>query len=390
MEMPNLVYNVIWVDDQIDTLIDMSTNRCLILNGINIIRAHSAIELRDIMTISYDRIDAVITDANMPKAGDKPKGERDLSGFEDVKSCIERYNQKRDIPFYLFSGRGDYLSERYENDELEYFEKNNRSFSKLKGEFPQLLEQLRKDVEHINSPSFRIRNKYRKELEAAKAIDGNEETLFQALLYDYSEDWGNTQDYFNPARKVVERIFDACKEKEIIPPLNKLNAFSYFLQGRDSNYEIKEGCHIMPKSLVHSLKYFLDITQDGSHGAGDLQLEVDEYVRNTKNINLFRTILYIAMDLCVWYQSICNTLQEDNVTKWQSRSDSDYKLVGVITNIKGKLVCAGCLLARSDNYTEGDKVGIRAFTDNNRPFTDDDGNTIDKFARAKDIFKIIN
>jgi hypothetical protein len=78
------------------------------------------------------------------------------------------------------------------------------------------------------------------------------------------------------------------------------------------------------------------------------------------------------------------------VVKWQSRSDSDYKLVGVITNIKGKLVCAGCLLARSDNYTEGDKVGIRAFTDNNRPFTDDDGNTIDKFARAKDIFKIIN
>ena len=386
--MPNLVYNVIWVDDEIDTLIDMSTNRCLISNGINIIRAHSAIELRDIMTISYDRI--VITDANMPKAGDKPKGERDVSGFEDVKSCIERYNQKRDIPFYLFSGRGDYLSERYENDELEYFEKNNRSFSKLKGEFPQLLEQLRKDVEHINSPSFRIRNKYRKELEAAKAIEGNEETLFQALLYDYSEDWGNTQDYFNPARKVVERIFDACKEKEIIPPLNKLNAFSYFLQGRDNNYEIKEGCHIMPKSLVHSLKYFLDITQDGSHGAGDLQLDVDEYVRNTKNINLFRTILYIAMDLCVWYQSICNTLQADNVAKWQSRSDSDYKLVGVITNIKGKLVCAGCLLARSDNYTEGDKVGIRAFTDNNRPFTDDDGNTIDKFARAKDIFKIIN
>lgn len=390
MEMPNLVYNVIWVDDEIDTLIDMSTNRCLISNGINIIRAHSAIELRDIMTISYDRIDAVITDANMPKAGDKPKGERDVSGFEDVKSCIERYNQKRDIPFYLFSGRGDYLSERYENDELEYFEKNNRSFSKLKGEFPQLLEQLRKDVEHINSPSFRIRNKYRKELEAAKAIEGNEETLFQALLYDYSEDWGNTQDYFNPARKVVERIFDACKEKEIIPPLNELNAFSYFLQGRDSYYEIKEGCHIMPKSLVHSLKYFLDITQDGSHGAGDLKLEVDEYVRNTKNINLFRTILYIAMDLCVWYQSICNTLQEYNVAKWQSRSDSDYKLVGVITNIKGKLVCAGCLLARSDNYTEGDKVGIRAFTDNNRPFTDDDGNTIDKFARAKDIFKIIN
>ena len=103
METPKHVYNVIWVDDEIDTLIsDMGTKRCLMSNGIKIIPAHSAIELREIMEISYDRIDAVITDANMPKYGDKPKNERDLSGFEDVKSCVERYNQKRDIPFYLY------------------------------------------------------------------------------------------------------------------------------------------------------------------------------------------------------------------------------------------------------------------------------------------------
>ena len=394
MEMPNLVYNVIWVDDEIDTLIDMSTNRCLISNGINIIRAHSAIELRDIMTISYDRIDAVITDANMPKAGDKPKGERDLSGFEDVRSCIERYNQKRDIPFYLYSGRGDYLSERYENDELEYFEKNNRSFSKLKGELSQLIEQLRKDVEHINSPSFRIRSKYRKELEAAKAIEGNEETLFQALLYDYSEDWGNTQDYFNPARKVVERIFDGCKRREIIPQLTELNSFSGFLLGKDSVFAVKEGCEIMPKPLVHSLEYFLNITQDGSHGAGDLRLGVDEYVRTSKNINLFRTILYIAMDLCLWYQKVSEYSCDENRLKWQLKLDYCFEYAGVVKKIDGKLVCGECLLQDKEvEYTEGDEIGIKLYKGkalrvNNSPFEYDDGEnkiSVSKYAFANNV-----
>jgi hypothetical protein len=392
MEIPKLVYNVIWVDDEIDTLIDMGTKRCLISNGIRIIPAHSAIELREVMEISYDRIDAVITDANMPKHGDKPKGEKDLSGFEDVKSCIEKYNQKRDIPFYLYSGRGEYLSERYENEGLEYFEINDRIFSK--GELPQLLEQLRKDVEHINSPSFRIRNKYRKELEAAKAIEGNEETLFQALLYDYSEDWGNTQDYFNPARKVVERIFDACKRREIIPQLTELNSFSGFLLGKDSVFAIKENCEIMPKPLVHSLEYFLNITQDGSHGAGDLRLGVDEYVRTSKNINLFRTILYIAMDLCLWYQKVSEYSGTENRLKWQLKPDYCFEYTGVVKKIDGKLVCGECLLQDKEvEYTEGDEVGIKLYKGkalrvNNSPFEYDDGEkkiSVSKYAFANNV-----
>ena len=393
METPKLVYNVIWVDDEIDTLIsDMGTKRCLMSNGIKIIPAHSAIELREIMEISYDRIDAVITDANMPKYGDKPKNERDLSGFEDVKSCVERYNQKRDIPFYLYSGRGDFLAERYESEGLEYFETNERIFSK--GELPKLIEQLKREVEHINSSSFRIRKKYSKELEAAKVIEGNEETLFHALLYDYSEDWGNTQDYFNPARKVVERIFDACKRREIIPQLTELNSFSGFLLGKDSVFAIKENCEIMPKPLVHSLEYFLNITQDGSHGAGDLRLGVDEYVRTSKNINLFRTILYIAMDLCLWYQKVSEYSCDENRLKWQLKPDYCFEYTGAVKKIDGKLVCGECLLQDKEvEYTEGDEVGIKLYKGkalrvNNSPFEYDDGEkkiSVCKYAFANNV-----
>lgn len=330
------IYNVIWVDDEIDELLSpVEIKRLLRNQGIHIEPAHNSTEYREIMEHSYDRIDAVITDANMARSSDSPRNERDLSGFEDVKSCIEKYNVKRSIPFYLYSGRGEFLEERYENDGLEYFVTNNRIFSK--GELPRLLEQLRKDVAHINSPSFRIRNKYHKELEAARLIENNEETLFSALLYEYTDGWNNTQDYFNPARKMVERIFHACKKRGIIPySLSELNSFSGFLQGKDCYFEVNEGCEIMPKPLIHSLEYFLNITQDGSHGAGDLKLNVDNYVRNTKNINLFRTILYIAMDLCLWFAKASQLPPEERVSKWHLKPNCEFVYRGTIRDIEGK------------------------------------------------------
>lgn len=395
--MQKHVYNVIWADDEIDSIIsDMATKRCLKSNDINIIPVHNASELREMMETCYDRIDAVITDANMSKHGDAPKHDRDLSGFEDVKSCIEKYNSKRDIPFYLYSGRGAFLSERYENEGLEYFSSNNRIFSK--GELDKLLGQLKMDVEHINSPSYRNRKKYHKELEAASIINGNEDFIFDALMYDYSENWSSTADYFNSARKVVERIFDSCKRIGVIPQLDELNSFSNFLQNKDSIFEVKEDCVIMPKPLVHSLEYFLNITQDGSHGAGDLKLGVDSYVRSSKNINLFRTILYIAMDICLWYKDVSIQSKCENLSKWKLKDACNFVYTGIIKNIDGKLVCRECLLHNKKDveYSEGDEVGIclpkgRTLTENKYSFSYNDGEkevVVSKYAFPNNVVVI--
>jgi hypothetical protein len=164
-----------------------------------------------------------------------------------------------------------------------------------------------------------LRKKYAKELEAAALIDGNEVDLMKALLYDYAEDWEKTEDYFNPIRKVAESIFDKCKKQSIIPPFDKLTAISKFLNnGVYENYSFIDGVELMPKPLARSLWYFLDITQDGSHKNGDLKLGVDKYVRDTKNINLFRTVLYIAIDLCLWYERVRGEADSpDYLPKWE-------------------------------------------------------------------------
>jgi len=375
MEILNNSYNIIWVDDEIDTI--LSTNEIkgiLKLKGINIIaKAHTSTEFRSTMDLHYDKVDSVITDANFNKLTTIPNSERDVSGFEDLRTCIEKYNIKRIIPFYIYSGRSVYLEEKYDNDELEYFVKNERKFSK--GELPQMLDQIRKDVDHINSLSFRVRNKYAKELSASAMIEGNEEILLKALLYDYSDEWNNTEDYFNPARKLVERIFWKCKELMIVPPgLSELNSFGRFLQGQNEMYTIMDNEVIMPKPLVRSLDYFLSITQDGSHGAGDLKLEVDSYVRATKNINLFRTILYIAMDLCNWYAKYVyeNTDPSNNSTKWKFKEEYKFEHTGKVIMIdSGKYVCKNYQLLKPTNseYKEGDIIGIKAYIENKSPFS---------------------
>lgn len=326
-------YNVIWVDDEIDSLSRViETKRELKRLGIKILIAHNSLEFRNLMDTCYDRIDAVITDANMGKY-ETSVNQRDLSGFEDIKSCIEKYNIKRDIPFYLYTGRPELLEGNY----MEYFIENNRFFRK--GELFNLLKQLVSEVQHINSSSYRIRKKYAKELKVASLIDGNEEALFHALMYEYSDDWKNTEDYFNPQRKIVERIFVKCKDLGIIPKgVSQLNNFSSFLRNEYQYFKVKEDCEIMPKPLVHSLEYFLNITQDGSHGDGDLKLGVDRFVRQKQNINLFRTVLYITMDLCLWYAEVENIDFRSNIQKWEIVKEN-FVHNGQIQLVEGKKVC---------------------------------------------------
>lgn len=300
------ICNVIWVDDEIENICPEfglgGLKRDLKKYNIEVIgKAHSFLEFKELMAICKDRVDAVITDANFNDVSRAVAKDDDFKGLIKMIRIIESYNERRDIPFYLYSGKGAYFS--FQNGELDYFDDNGRRFNK--GDYEKMFKRIREDVEHINSSSFRIRKKYTKELKAASLIEGNEECLMDALLYDYSDEWEKTEDYFNPIRKVGESIFDECKRLKIIPPIYELNAISRFLNyGCNENFSVISGEEIMPKPLARSLWFFLDITQDGSHKKGELKLGVDKYVRETKNINLFRSVLYIAMDLCLWYEKV--------------------------------------------------------------------------------------
>jgi hypothetical protein len=398
MRTEQTVFNIIWLDDEIDTLYNRHKKE-LLDDGIKVLDkgAHNVEEFEQQIQKHRNFVDAVVTDANL-----NLKVKDDFDGLIDVSYLIKKYNKERSIPFIVFTGR-DNIFEKVHNKTIGQFDaiiskQDERGIEAL-------ISMIKNIVLKVNSKEFRIHNKYRKEIEAASLIPGNKESLINALLYEYSEDWENTKDYFNPMRKIADSIFSACKREGIIPDVGDLNKISTFLdKNNHETYSITE--EIMPKPLARALWYFLDITQDASHDKDGLRLKVSEYVRENQNINLFRSVLYIAMDLCLWYQKCKEEMNSsDYHRKWERRDNINssentkeerhlqhYEYEGVVKKdaATGRYYCENFLLdnPKDGRYQEGDRIRILNSTDNKWTFVSEEENEVDRFVFLSNIKKI--
>lgn len=356
-DMAANVYNVIWADDEIDSLRrDNSVVSVMESQNVKLLDfAHTSSELKEILAEKEDMVDAVITDGNFDKKRRINFNDRSTSGISDVLTFISEFNRKRIIPFFLYSGKKKLLKEKFTDGELDYFEQRGRIFEK--GNLDKMLIKIKEEVDYINSTQFRIRNKYAKEFEAAKLIEGATENIERALLYLYEDcSWKDTQDYFNPARKIVERIIDSCIEMNLLPPHISLNTAQKILQGALSDYSIS--VPLMEKPLAESLRFFLSITQDGSHDANDLQLGVDQYVRQNQNVNLYLSILHIAMDLLLWHERMYKRFEKNTARLWTCSFVFQGK---ACLHSSGKYFTGVYQLENKNGVLkDGDEVGIRS------------------------------
>lgn len=317
--MSTNVYNIVWADDEIDALVDRYEERFLD-NGFQIIgKAHDGKELKAVLSEMTHKTDAVIIDANFQAASsDGELSERDIPGL-DYAYSLYAFTYEREIPFFLFTQRSDeMLREQLVNkpDFFKDFKRHEHWFKKNdEDELIEMFEAIKRYVDYKRSDAFLVRNKYRKEFEAAALIDDAEANLEKGLLYLYEENkWKTTQDYFNPARKIVERIIDSCISMNLLPPHISLNTASRILGGNTNDFSLTTP--LMEKPLAESLRYFLSITQDGSHDMCDLQLGVDQYVRRTENVNLYLSILHIAMDLLLWHKEMKDIYNSNSKRLW--------------------------------------------------------------------------
>lgn len=326
-------------------------------------------ELGSILAKQARFIDAVIVDANFADKG-MPKSERTGSGLTKSNELRAKYGEgSRTIPFFLFTGRtDDVLKDMFGSGSglLDYFIDNGQKFSKLvENPYKRLFDRIDEVVSYQRTPEFQMRNLYRAEFEAAKMIDDATENLQRGLLYLYEEEsWKTTQDYFNPARKIVERIRDSCIKMNLLPPHISLNTAQKILNGNLSDYSLS--VPLMEKPLAESLRFFLSITQDGSHDVNDLQLGVDQYVRQTQNVNLYLSILHIAMDLLLWHERMCKKY-ENNVNRlWTCSFVYQGK---ACLHSSGKFFYTGIYLLENKSGTlkDGDMVGIRSSVPNRFP-----------------------
>ena len=118
-------YNIIWADDECATLKkDENIRELLDEMGIEVLDyVPTSEKLRKSLDEYKDKVDAVVIDGNFSRE-DVPYLEGDdISGLIHSLSLIEVYNIKRDIPFFLYTGKKQMLQEICSNGELNYFNK---------------------------------------------------------------------------------------------------------------------------------------------------------------------------------------------------------------------------------------------------------------------------
>lgn len=307
------VYNVIWADDECDTLSkDNAIRQLFDDNNIEVLKYVSTSEALKIAIESYkDKIDAVIVDGNFSKTDVEYVDRSDISGLIHTVSFIELFNVKRDIPFFLYTARKVLLEEICKNGELDYFKNTERLIQK--GNIEELVNRIKNDVDHIHSIEFTVKKKYQTLISIAEELDEQSGENLHQFLLDEARDrnFDKSVDMFGKLRAILEVILDSCKDNQIVPEIvNSLNDFKRYwtLDFRThewfgyNNYYPKDG--VMPKAIACSLGDLIDVLQDGSHKKQDLNLHVSEYVTEAKTPFLFRACLYLVMDILRWYHDI--------------------------------------------------------------------------------------
>ena len=320
------VYNVIWADDECDTLKkDAAIRKLFDDKRIEVLKYVATSEaLKDAIECYKDKIDAVIVDGNFSKGEVEYVESDDISGLIHTISFIELFNVKRDIPFFLFTARKILLQEICKNGEIDYFIKTERLIQK--GNIDKLADKIIKDVDHIHSVEFMVKKKYQSLINIAKNVDKQcAENLHQFLLDEARDkNFDKSVDLFNQLRGIMEQIMEGCKEYDIVPEnilsLNNFKNFYTFVSYRDkvSNVSVnkwkgsggyKPVDEAMPKAIGYSIDKLIDTIQDGSHKMQNLNLGVSEYVQESQSPFLFRTCLYQVMDILRWYNHTINSLK---------------------------------------------------------------------------------
>lgn len=397
MDTKQYKYRVIWADDDIFDLVPDEDIETLLedYNVAVIDRVTTGEELQDSAHKYANLIDAIIVDANFD-ARNKSATDRTVTGLNRAFELYREFKRNKiDIPFYLYTNRTDQFlfedkDEDYSSSINEIFVETGRVFKKSDGYY-DLLALMKQEVDEKTSPIYQLRRRYAAEFSAAELIPEALDLLIQGLLFQFDEkaNYTDTQYYFNPARMIWEKIQSLCKKNDILPQISQLNSMADFLMGNKVEGFVRTE-EIMPAPLAHSLKYFLSVTQDGSHTKDDLSLGVVNYVRERKNVNLYRTILYITMDLLLWYKE---TIESDKRHLWKAEyiliGEAKLKLVKGDKGFNKKCYYLGryYLIAHRDEQgnmipiNEGDLIGIKSDKNskpNNLEFTGEDGTVVDK------------
>jgi hypothetical protein len=332
-------YKVLWFDDehaQLETIKDEA-----LINNIELIGFSNAEEGIKEINSNYPFYDAVIVDgkfySDTTHSGDAVE---DAALFK-VARALDKLEDKKKIPWFILSGQDSFTKQ---NNRIATEYQDNKVFDKnVDEDFDQLWIDIKKAADL--QLDTQIRHKFFRVFEVCNERYIGEETaklLLNSLKAVSCENLNlDTEDLFNPIRKIIERLFSAFNKINLLPNevfkgKGWINQSSIFLSGKHSSYRMNE--EILHPTIAFLLKNILQVIQDGSHSEGELKLKIDQHVRNLQTPNLYISVVYQLVDILIWYKEYAenNPDPEKNKLKWTLIENSNENASN--TWIKGTIV----------------------------------------------------
>lgn len=359
-------YQVLWIDDDCN-----STGRDFIgqaeQDDVDITAFESHEEGINYLEKNIERIDAVILDAKVKYK--KEDNVTNLAGLTASRDWLIELKNRRDIPYFIFTGQPDYVTNKI-------FEQGFGKFYVKGTDDEKIIQDIINAV--INKEEYNLKKKYKNVLDScSEKLLGTE--LFSKLIailknIENNNKLSNSEDLLTPLRKIIERVFEKLGEIGIIPEKilsgeGWINRSSLFLSRKHSEFEhIKE---FIPPIVAENFHRLLNITHDASHLGGNLKLKSDQYIQQANSDYLYRSCAYLLLDILLWFNSFVEEHSdiEENKNLWKAKET----IQGLIQKDEaGNYFCGKYLLNKeyvNRNYKIGDEIIITEESDNTNHLT---------------------
>lgn len=330
-------YKILWLDDQynddeMNQFAIEAENNDLILEGYQ-----SFEEGFEVLKKNLDHFDAILLDGLFFEKKEQEAGTEDELGLGMAIAKINELKSRKVFPWFVLSGKDKFTkgeNSLLKANKAKCFDKTNPD------DVVKLIEEMKSAAAQQSDTQLKF--KYSELLDACSdELLGKEQfsRLF-ALVKDIESDEKlvNTEDMLNSIRKIIELMFTLMADRGIIPyeiisSKGWINGSSLFLANKHSNYEHLS--EIIPPLVSENIHRLLNITQDASHGEGELKLEVDRYLKTAKSDYLYRSCIYLLFDLLLWFKEFMEKNRDvnDNKARWKRKvCDSDW-ITGTVTRI---------------------------------------------------------
>ncbi len=336
--MEEISVNVLWIDDEHEGLSGLKSR--FKRNGITLHPFKSKNAGIEELRTNISLYDAILLDGRIIENEDDDPDTADPEYSLDLKPLFAELPKKLDV--FVLTGQAVVFNDRtYKKVYKELY---------VKGDDKSIENLIIKIKESsVRQPQSQIRHKYRNVFQILDEnyLGKNHTKRLMNLATDLESNdlLATTEDRLISIRKVIEVVFGKLVELGVIPAEIKdehswISKSSRFLAGMHSKYKHKT--QFIPPIIAELFHRILNITQDGSHGDGNLRFEVDSYVKSSGSDYLYRSAVLGLFEILVWFKTFLDNHSdiEENLKLWEEIEvntpvhtvDGDWK-VGLVTRV---------------------------------------------------------